>query len=77
MQITIDTKDSEEDIRKAITILQKLLEEKRQPEPEIQIVSDMPEKEAKKTMLSDLLPPKKEPARKKDEAFDVGEVVPY
>ncbi len=91
MQIIIDTRDSEEDIRKAIAILQKLLEEKRESsaltfgeeakeEPKIEIIDEMPKKEKKeenkKRIMAELFEEKKE-ERKKDEAFDVGELVPY
>ncbi len=76
MQITIDTRDSEEDIRKAISLLQRLLAEKEEAAeaPKIEIISETPEKHEK--ILAELLD-RKEEGRKKDEAFDVGELVPY
>ncbi len=75
MQITIDIRDSEEDIRKAIALLQRLLAEKEESEaPKIEIISETPEKHEK--ILAELLD-RKEEGRKKDEAFDVGELVPY
>ncbi len=88
MQVVIDVKDSEEDIRKAIAILQKLLEEKEgrqeripleEPEPKIEMLISAPEPKEKNdatNVLAQLLA-KKETPRKKDEAFDVGELIPY
>ncbi len=89
MRITLDTKDSEEDIRKAISMLQRLLNERQSrpletlkadpPEtPKIEIVSEIPKKEntSHNKVISEMLD-KKEIERKKDEAFDVGELIPY